>query len=75
MLIAECNTMIEIEAKGLNRYTFVGYFDPIYHRDEDAPTTIKIIGVNEEHAKERLCGFVGRSIARRFMLEEVSKLE
>ena len=75
MLKSEGNTIIEIEAKGLNRYTFVGYFDPIYHRDEDAPTTIKIIGANEEHAKERLDGLVGRAISRKFILEEVTKFE
>lgn len=75
MLKAEGNTMIEIEAKGLNRYTFVGYYDPIYHREEDAPTVIEIIGVDEEHAKERLDGLIGRAISRKFMLEKVTKYE
>ncbi len=75
MLKAEGNKMIEIEAKGLNRYTFVGYYDPIYHREEDAPTVVKIVGTNEEHARERLDGLVGRAVSRKYLLEEVTKFE
>ena len=75
MLKAEGNTMIEIEAKGLNRYTFVGYYDPIYHQVEDAPTIIEIIGTNEEHAKERLHGLIGSAISRKYILERVEKFE
>lgn len=75
MLKAKGNTMIEIEAKGLNRYTFVGYFDPIYHREEDAPTIISIIGTDEEHAKERLDYLIGRASSRKYTLDRVEKFE
>lgn len=75
MLKAEGNKMIEIEAKGLNQYTFCGYRDPIYHRDEDAPTIIKIIGTDEKHARERLNGLIGQAVARKYLLEEVTKFE
>ena len=75
MLKSVDNTIIEIEAKGLNRYTFVGYYDPIYHREEDAPTVVKIIGSDEEHARKRLDGLVGRAVSRKYLLEEVTKFE
>lgn len=75
MLKAKGNTMIEIEAKGLNRYTFVGYYDPIYHKEEDAPTIISIIGTDEEHAKERLNWLIGSAISRKYILDKVEKFE